>query len=147
MRCNGFQGKLYAVNPNHAEIQGYQAFTSIEHIPGPVDLAVIITRAALVPGIIEECGKRGVRFALVLSAGFRETGTQGALLERTVIELRDEVVASDPQDNPPDGPADSVPLSGAEVAALVARLDEEANQQPAEVGSNWGASPNGPVVE
>lgn len=86
MRSNGYQGKLYAVNPNHAEIQGYQAFASVEQIPGPVDLAVIITRAALVPGIIEECGKRGVRFALVLSAGFRETGTQGALLERAVID-------------------------------------------------------------
>lgn len=71
----------------------------------------------------------------------------GAVLDRTVVELRDEITLTDPNDIPPDGPADSVPLSGAEVAALTARLDEEANQQPAEVGANWGASPNGPVVE
>jgi hypothetical protein len=71
----------------------------------------------------------------------------GAVLERTAVELRDEVSAEDPQDTPPDRPAESVPLGGAEVAALAARLDEEANQHAAEVGANWGASPSGPVVE
>jgi len=86
MLDNGFQGKLYAVNPNHDEIQGQRAYASIEQIDKPVDLAVIITRAALVPDIVESCGKHGVRFALVLSAGFRETGPQGAALERAVIE-------------------------------------------------------------
>ncbi len=70
----------------------------------------------------------------------------GAVLERTVVEIRDEVTTeNDSTDNPPDGPADSVPLTGPEVAALTARLDDEANQQPAE--ASWGASPNGPVVE
>ena len=76
----------------------------------------------------------------------------GAVLERTVVEIRDEVAPADgplptgsSTDEPPDGPADSVPLTGAEVAALAARLDEEANQQSLEAG--WGASPNGPVVE
>ncbi|AMV26097.1 hypothetical protein VT84_16990 [Gemmata sp. SH-PL17] len=89
----------------------------------------------------------------------------GAVLERTVVEIRDEVATIDSAhnsadgplqtgptgafgtgtDEPPDGPADSVPLTGAEAAALAARLDEEANQQPLEAG--WGASPNGPVVE
>lgn len=83
---SGYQGKLYAVNPNHAEIQGVTAYAGIESIPEPVDLAVIITRAATVPDIIESCGKRGVRFALVLSAGFRETGPQGAALEQAVVE-------------------------------------------------------------
>lgn len=86
MLDSGYQGKLYAVNPNHAEIQGVTAYAGIESIPEPVDLAVIITRAATVPGIIESCGKRGVRFALVLSAGFRETGPQGAALEQAVVE-------------------------------------------------------------
>ncbi len=70
----------------------------------------------------------------------------GAVLSRTVVEIRDEITTTiDPADVPPDGPADSVPLSGAEVAALSARLNEESNQQPIEAG--WGASPNGPVVE
>ncbi|MCW5598577.1 MAG: bifunctional acetate--CoA ligase family protein/GNAT family N-acetyltransferase [Nitrosomonas sp.] len=86
MLGSGFQGKLYAVNPNHDEIQGQRAYASIEQIDDSVDLAVIITRAATVPDIIESCGKRGVRFALVLSAGFRETGPQGVALERAVVE-------------------------------------------------------------
>lgn len=86
MLGSGFQGKLYAVNPNHDEIQGQRAYASIEQIDESVDLAVIITRAATVPDIIESCGKRGVRFALVLSAGFREIGPQGVALERAVIE-------------------------------------------------------------
>ncbi len=71
----------------------------------------------------------------------------GAVLERITVELRDEVEAEFPEDTPPDGPAESVPLTGAEVAALTARLDEETNQHATEVGANWGASPNGPVVE
>ena len=83
---SGYQGKLYAVNLNHAEIQGACAYIEIESIPEPVDLAVIITRAATVPDIIESCGKRGVRFAVVLSAGFRETGPQGVALEQAVVE-------------------------------------------------------------
>lgn len=83
---SGYQGKLYAINPNHPEIQGQPAYASIEQIDEVVDLAVIITRAATVPDIIESCGKRGVRFALVLSAGFKETGPQGAALERAVVE-------------------------------------------------------------
>lgn len=86
MLGSGFQGRLYAVNPNHNEIQGQRAYASIEQIDESVDLAVIITRAATVPDIIESCGKRGVRFALVLSAGFREIGPQGVALERAVIE-------------------------------------------------------------
>ena len=69
----------------------------------------------------------------------------GAVLSRTTIELRDEITATDPADVPPDGPADAVPLTGPEVAALTARLDDDENQQPAE--ASWGASPNGPVVE
>lgn len=83
---SGFQGKLYPVNPNHDEIQGQRAYASIEHIDEAVDLAVIITRAVTVPDIVESCGKRGVRFALVLSAGFRETGAQGIALEHAVVE-------------------------------------------------------------
>lgn len=83
---SGYQGKLYAVNPNHDEIQGQRAYASIQFIDDVVDLAVIITKAATVPDIIESCGKQGVRFALVLSAGFRETGPQGIALEQAVVE-------------------------------------------------------------
>lgn len=83
---SGYQGKLYPVNPNHAEIQGRQAYADIKQIGEPIDLVVIVTKAATVPDIIELCGKQGTRVALVLSAGFSETGSQGAALERAVVE-------------------------------------------------------------
>jgi radical SAM-linked protein len=69
----------------------------------------------------------------------------GAVLERTTVEIHDEIAMTDPGDVPPNGPADSVPLTGAEVARLTAQRDAEENQEPAATG--WGASPNGPVVE
>ena len=83
---NGYQGKLYAVNPKHPEIQGRPAFASIERIGEPVDLAVIATPAATVPGIVEACGKRGVRAAVILSAGFGEAGASGASLQQELLE-------------------------------------------------------------
>ncbi len=86
MLQSGYQGKLFAVNPNHAEIQEQRGYASIEQIGEPVDLAVIATKAAMVPDIIEACGKHGVRAAVILSAGFSEAGPQGVALERTVLE-------------------------------------------------------------
>jgi hypothetical protein len=67
----------------------------------------------------------------------------GAALERTLVELRDEVPETDPNDHPPDGPADAQPLEPAAVAAL-SRQEDEANQLAA---AHWGMSPSGPVVE
>jgi hypothetical protein len=66
----------------------------------------------------------------------------GAVLERTTVEIRDEVADADAADGPPDGPAEALPLDPAAVAA--GARDDEPNQ-PAAAG--WGASPNGPVVE
>lgn len=81
----GYQGKLYAVNPNHALIQGQLSFPGIENIDEPVDMAVIATPAATVPGLIESCGKSGVRAAVVLSAGFGETDGAGPALKQGML--------------------------------------------------------------
>ena len=83
---SGYQGKLYPINPGHAEIQGHRAYASVEQIGEPIELAVIATKAEAVPDIIEACGKYGVRAAVILSAGFSETGPQGVALEHAVIE-------------------------------------------------------------
>jgi radical SAM-linked protein len=82
---------------------------------------------------------------LLRALGCADLLDAGAVLERAAIEIRDETTVTDPGDAPPDGPTDSVPLSGAETAALTARLAADENEQPAEAG--WGVSPNGPVVE
>jgi radical SAM-linked protein len=81
---------------------------------------------------------------LVKLLGLADLLDAGAVLERTTVEVRDEVPESpDPADNPPDGPAESQPLDPAAAAALARGEDEQ--DQPA--GAQWGASPAGPVVE
>ncbi len=82
---NGFKGKLYAVNPKHATIQGTTAYASVALIPETVELAVICTPAPTVPGIIAACGQRGIQAAVVLSAGFAEIGEAGANIQREML--------------------------------------------------------------
>jgi acetyltransferase len=81
-----FGGSLHPINPNHETILGMQAFPSVEAAPAPIDLAVIATPAPTVPGIVRECGQAGVRGAVILSAGFRESGSEGSELERQIKE-------------------------------------------------------------
>jgi acetyltransferase len=81
----GFQGKLFAVNPKHTVLRGIPCVASVAALPGPVDLAVIATPAATVPGVVEECGRAGIRAAVVITAGFREAGREGAELERQLL--------------------------------------------------------------
>jgi len=81
-----FDGKLYPVNPKHKEVQGYPCFPSVKDIKEPIDLAVITTPAKTVPNIISECGEKGIPNAIIISAGFSETGTEGKKLEESLIE-------------------------------------------------------------
>ena len=83
----GFGGRLFPINPKHESVQGQETFKSLHDVPGRVDLAIICTPAMSVPGIIEQCGERGVRFALIVSSGFAERGHAGAALERKVLEI------------------------------------------------------------
>jgi acetyltransferase len=79
-----FQGKVYAVNPKHDEVLGIKAYRSIRDVPQPVDLAVVATPAATVPPLIGECVDAGVKSSVVISAGFKERGPEGAALERQI---------------------------------------------------------------
>ena len=82
-----FPGSLYPVNPVRSEIFGRKVYPSVTEIPGPVDWAVIAVPARFVPGVMEECGKKGVRLAIIVTAGFRETGGAGAELEERVAAI------------------------------------------------------------
>lgn len=84
--ANGFAGPVHPVNRDADSVEGVVAYRSVTELPDPVDLAVIATPAADVPGIIEECGRRDVRSVVVLSAGFSEAGVAGAALERAAVE-------------------------------------------------------------
>lgn len=81
-----FSGEFYPVNPTDDEIFGFRCYPSVTDIPGGVDMAVISVPAPFVPGIVEECGKKGVKIAVIISAGFRETGEEGAKLEDIIAE-------------------------------------------------------------
>jgi predicted CoA-binding protein len=77
----GFRCKVYAVNPKRSEVMGVASFPSIGAVPQQIDLAVIVTPAATVPGVIGECIAAGVKGAVIISAGFREHGAEGRALE------------------------------------------------------------------
>jgi len=83
----GYKDRLYPINPNHNEIQGCKAYATIGEILEPVELAVIATPADSVPGIIEQCGKRNVKAAIIMAAGFGETGAAGKALEQKVLKI------------------------------------------------------------
>jgi acetyltransferase len=80
-----FAGPIYPVNPKRETVKGLRCYSSVDSLP-EVDLAVVVTPADTVPGVIEDCGQHGIRAALVISAGFKETGVKGAELEARVLE-------------------------------------------------------------
>lgn len=86
LREAGFRGPIHLVHPDRERIGADPVFRSVRDVPGEVDLAIIVTPAAAVPGVVADCGERGVRGAIVMSAGFRETGDGGAALERAVLD-------------------------------------------------------------
>src|SRR5687767_13280004 len=72
--ANGFEGPVFPVNPTSNTVQSVRAYPTIGDVPGEVDLAVIVVPRDLVPGVVQECGKKGVKAIVVISAGFGETG-------------------------------------------------------------------------
>ncbi|MGH3206721.1 MAG: CoA-binding protein, partial [Trebonia sp.] len=84
----GYQGRVYPVNGKGGEVQGVPAYASILDLPEPVDLALVMVRAELVPGVLRECAAAGVRVAVIVSSGFGEGGGAGAgILEPLAPEL------------------------------------------------------------
>ena len=86
LQC-GFKGKLYPINAKNTEIQGQRAYQSIGEISEPVELVVVATPPQTVPGILEECGLQGVKAAIIITAGFGEAGSEGAALEKELVEV------------------------------------------------------------
>lgn len=78
---DGFTGKIYPVNPKAPEILGQTCYKSLSDIPDQVDLAVLIVRADFVMGIVDQAKEKGVKGMIIISAGFKETGPEGAKLE------------------------------------------------------------------
>ena len=90
MVLSGFKGRLYAINTKadqYGEIEGVKVYASINDIDDEIDLAVICIPARFVPSLMEDLGKKGVKYAAVITAGFKETGSEGAELEKKIVEI------------------------------------------------------------
>jgi len=83
----GFQGIVYAVGPSGGVIATRRIYRSVQDIPHHVDLAVILAPAHTLPGILEKCGQKGIRWAVVETAGFGEYGEQGQQIEEEMVRI------------------------------------------------------------
>lgn len=83
----GYTGKVYAVNPSSKAVMGIKCYRRVTEIPGPVDLAVVIVPSRIVPDAIEDCGHKEIKCAVIISAGFKETGNEGKMLEERVAKI------------------------------------------------------------
>lgn len=82
-----FKGKVYAVNRKAETVCGCPGYAAVNDIPDPVDLAVIITPAKVVPGFVKQCGEKGIRRIVIESSGFSEGGEQGTAMQREIDEI------------------------------------------------------------
>lgn len=130
--------KIYPVNPNHEVVMGPKCYSAVSKVPEHVDLAVIATPARTVPSMVEECVKAGVDGVVILSAGFREIGVEGAKLEEEIkrVQAKSDIRILGPncvglirpqinlnatflRDNPPPGQIAFVSQSGALGSAIL----------------------------
>jgi len=83
----GYSGKVYPINPKADEILGLKSYPTVLDVPGPIELAIIVIPNRFVPQVMEQCGNKGVKGAIIISAGFREAGMEGIKLERQVLDI------------------------------------------------------------
>ena len=86
---NGFQGKVYPINKKEKEVIGHKAYAKVTDIPAdePLDLVVFVIPAQAIPPVMEECVEKGVKAAVIISAGFAETGDEGKKLQDEVVRI------------------------------------------------------------
>ena len=80
-----FNGKIYPVNPKGGIIEGLQAYTNVNEIPDEIDLAIIVVNAKFVLDTIDQCYQKGIKGLCIITAGFKETGAEGAELEKQLL--------------------------------------------------------------
>lgn len=86
----GFTGVVYPVNPDHEAVLGIACFSELSKLPRTPDLAIVCTASVKVPEIIEECVAAGIFGIIVMSAGFKEIGHEGVLLEEKIKSIKDQ---------------------------------------------------------
>jgi len=84
---HNFNGPIFPINPKSNFIKSFRAYPSVTDVPDDIDLVNISIKNTLVPAVLEECGKKGVKFAIVHTAGFKEVGAEGQQLEKQIVEI------------------------------------------------------------
>ena len=84
----GFGDRIYPVSPHSSEILGLRVYPSVASIPYDVDMAVVAVAAGLVPSVLEECAREGIKGAVIITSGFKELGTEwGAKLQGDIVDI------------------------------------------------------------
>ena len=83
----GYKGTIYPISPTRETVFDKKAYKSVLDVPGKVDLAVVVTKNTIVPAVLEECGKKKLRGAIVITAGFKEVDEEGAKLEQKLKDI------------------------------------------------------------
>ncbi len=81
---------MYPVNPKYESIQGVESYKTVKELPKIPDLAVIVTPAKVVLDVVEQCGEKGIKGVLIISAGFKEIGEEGKKLEKKLENIREK---------------------------------------------------------
>ena len=84
---NGYKGIVYPISPTRETVFDQKAYKSVLEVPDPIDLAVIITKNTIVPIVLEECGKKKIKGAIVITAGFKEVDEEGKKLEQKLKDI------------------------------------------------------------
>lgn len=84
---SGYSGAIHFINPKGGELFGREIHVSLQGVPDPIDLAVLLVPPPAVPAAIKDAGERGIKAAIIATGGFRETGQEGAALENECLEL------------------------------------------------------------
>lgn len=87
LKAAGFKGNVYPVNPKAKKIAGLRSYASVQDITSVVDVVIISVPASIVATVLEDCGKKKIPFAIILTAGFKETDTAGAALEASIVAI------------------------------------------------------------
>jgi len=82
-----YKGDLFLVNPSARQIEGYPVYKDISQLPQGIKLAIIVIPAQFVLQTIEDLGKKGVKYAVIISAGFKESGSEGRKREQNLAKL------------------------------------------------------------
>jgi len=132
------KGEIYPINPKSTEILGIPTYKSVEDVPGPIDMAVIVIPQPYVPDALRTWGKKGIKGVVIISAGFREAGIEGVERERELVRIAKQyrmriigpnvlglldtytpINASFAADSPPQGPIAITSQSGALGTAIL----------------------------